>query len=64
MQHRSDFFYADYVLVALTDPVWLQGAFGTLTGLFNRVELWTNAGKTARTIYRLFRAAGTQSKEA
>ena len=37
--HRTNFYYKDDGLVTSTDPVWLQGAFENLTGLFNRVEL-------------------------
>ena len=44
------FFYADYDLVALTDPDWLQGVFNTLTGLFDRVELRKNVGKIVEMI--------------
>ena len=40
------FFYANNGLVLLQDPITLQQAFGSLTGLFNRVGLWTNARKT------------------
>ena len=36
---HSIFFYADDVLIASADPVWLQGAFDTLAGLFDRVGL-------------------------
>ena len=43
---RANFFYADYGLVASTDPVWLQRAFDTLTGMFERVKLRTNVWKT------------------
>ena len=38
--------YADDVMVALSDPRWLQGAFNTLVNLFDRVGLQTNVGKT------------------
>ena len=39
-------FYADDGMVASSDPRWIQGAFSTLFGLFGRVDLKTNAGKT------------------
>ena len=39
-------FYADDGMVALLEPVWLQGAFNALVGLFDRVGLQTNSGKT------------------
>ena len=49
--HCATFLYDDDSLVASTDPVWLQGAFDTLSGLFNRVGLHTNAGKTVGMLY-------------
>ena len=39
-------FYADNGMIASSDPVWLQGAFNSLVGLFYRVSLQTNVGKT------------------
>ena len=39
-------FFADYGMVALSDPRWLQGDFITLVGLFDRVGLKTNVGNT------------------
>ena len=59
MLHRYTFFYADDGLVAWTDPVWLQGPFDTLTGLFDRVGLRKNAYKTVSMIFRPFQEAGT-----
>ena len=44
--HRDTFFYMLYGLVASTYPEWLQGEFDTLTGLFDRVGIRTNAIKT------------------
>ena len=43
--NRAKFLYADDGLVASMDPVWLQGAFETLTVLFDRVELKKNPGR-------------------
>ena len=43
-------FYADDGMVAFSDPVWLRGAFNALVGLFDRVGLQTNAGKTVGTV--------------
>ena len=38
--YRDAFSYKNDVLVALTDPVWLQGSFDTLTtGYFDRVGI-------------------------
>ena len=44
-RHQADLFYADDGMVASSDPRWLQGAFNTLVGLFNRVVLQTNYGR-------------------
>ena len=43
---KASFFYANNGMVASTDSVWLQSAFDTLTGLFDRVGLRTNVCKT------------------
>ena len=32
-------FYANYGMVASSDPAWIQGAFNALVGLFDRVGL-------------------------
>ena len=45
MTVQAAFFYVDYEIVASTDPVWLQTAFDTLTGIFDRVGLLTNVRK-------------------
>ena len=45
-RHQNDLFYADNVMVESSYTRWLQGAFSTLVGLFGRVGLNTNAGKT------------------
>ena len=41
----SAFFYMDDSMVTYTEPAWIQGELDTLTGLFNRVGIQTNAGK-------------------
>ena len=38
-RHQAALFYADNVMVASSDPQWLQGAFNTLIGRFDRVYL-------------------------
>ena len=38
-RHQAALFYADNGMVASSDPRWLQGAFNTLVGLFDRVGL-------------------------
>ena len=61
---RATFFYVVKGLIDSTKPKWLQGAFNTLTGLLEKVGLWTNIGKTDRILFRLSRAIGTQLEEA
>ena len=38
VSHQNSLFYADYGMVALSDLIWLQGAFSTLLGLFYRMK--------------------------
>ena len=45
-RHHAALFYADNVMVALSDHRWIQGAFNNLVGLFDRVGLRTNVRKT------------------
>ena len=45
-RHQAALFYADDSMVASSEPAWLQGAFNSLVGLFDRVGLQTNVGKT------------------
>ena len=45
-RHQASLFYTDYGMVASSDPRWIQGAFNTLVGLFDRVGLQKNVGKT------------------
>ena len=58
--YKNYLFYADDGMVTLLDPRWLQGAFSTLVGLFDRVVLHTYSGKTVGMFCRLCQAAGTQ----
>ena len=51
-------------MVASSDPRWILGAFSTLVGLFDRVGLQTNDGKTVDMVCRPYHAAGTQSEVA
>ena len=39
-------FYANYGMVASSDPAWIQGAFNALVVLFDRLGLQKNFGKT------------------
>ena len=57
-RHQVALFYADNGMVALLDPVWLQGTFNTLAGLFDRVGLQTNIGKTVGMVCHPCQAAG------
>ena len=45
-RHKAALFYANDGTVALSDPAWIQGAFNSLVGLFERVGPQKNAGKT------------------
>ena len=47
-------FYRDDGLVVVTDPVWLQGSFNTLIGLFDLLGLRKNVRKTLRVIFGPF----------
>ena len=63
-RHQADLFYADDGMVASSDPCWLQGAFFTLVGLFYRVGLQTNVGKTVGMVCYPCQAAGNLSEAA
>ena len=45
-------------MVDLSDPHWLHGEFNTLVGLFDRVGLQTNVGKTVSMGISLRRRTG------
>ena len=60
-RHKNSLFYADDCMVALSDPQWLEIDFSTLLGLFNRVGLKKNFGKTVGMVCLLCQAEGTQS---
>ena len=63
-RHQAALFYADDGVVASSDPRWLQWAFNSLVGLFERLGLRTNVGKTVRMVCRPCPAAGNQSEAA
>ena len=63
-RHQAAIFYAENGMVISSDPCWNQGAFTTLVGLFDRVDLRTNVGKTVSMVCRPYQAAGNQSKAA
>ena len=62
-RHQADLFYADDGMVASSDPRWLQGDFNTLVGLFDRVGLRTNVGKTVIMVCHPCQAAGNLLEE-
>ena len=45
-RHQVALFYAKDGIVALSDPRWLRGDFNALVGLFDKVGLRENGGKT------------------
>ena len=49
-------------MVASSDPRWLQWEFNALLGLFERVGLRTNVGKTVSMVCRPCPEAGNQSE--
>ena len=51
-------------MVASLDLRWIQGAFSTLLGLFDRVGLKTNFGKIFGMVCRPCQSAGIQSEAA
>ena len=51
-------------MVASSDPCWLQGAFNTLVGLFDRVGLRKNVRNTVGMVCHPGQAAGNLSTEA
>ena len=63
-RHQAALFYAYNGAFTSPDPRWLQGEFNTLVGLFDRVVLRTNDGKTVVMVCRPCQAAGIQSEAA
>ena len=63
-RHQVALFYANDGMVASSDPVWLQGAFNALKGLFERVVLQTNVGKTVSMVCHPCQAAGNPTTSA
>ena len=57
-RHHTALFYADDGMVASSDPQWLQCAFNTLVGLFDRVGLRKNVRKTFGMVCHPCQAAG------
>ena len=63
-RHHNTLFYADNGVVESSDPRWLQDAFSNLVGLFDRLGLQTNIGKTVGMVCRPCQTAGTQLEAA
>ena len=63
-RHQAALFCADDGMVASSEPRWIQGAFNTLVGLFDRVGLRKNDGKTVGMVCHPCQAAGNLSKAA
>ena len=63
-RHQAALFYADDGMLASSDPQWLQWAFTQLVGLFYRVGLHTNSGKTVRMTCRPCSTTGNRLEEA
>ena len=64
-RHQTALFYTDGGMVASSEPAWLQGAFKALVGLFDRVGLLTNVGKTVSMVCHPCQgAAGNRTEEA
>ena len=61
-RHQATLFYADDDMVASSDPQWIQGAFNTLVGLFDRVGLRKCFGKTVGMVCHPCQAAGNISE--
>ena len=62
-RHQASLFYADDGMVVLSDPTWLQGAFTALLGIFDRVGLMTNVGKTVSMVYHPYQVGVGDRKE-
>ena len=61
---EGGFFCEDKVMVASTNPRWIQSMFDTLTGIFDRVGLRANFRKTVGIICNLCRSAGVRADKA
>ena len=63
-RQQADLFYTDDGMVASSDPRLIKWAFNALVGLFERVGLHTNMGKTVSMKCRPCPEAGNQSEVA
>ena len=65
VRHQAELFYANDGMVVSSDPAWLQGEFTALLGLFDRVGLLANVGKTVSMVCHPCQAgAGNRTEEA
>ena len=64
LQKLASLFYMDYGLLALPWPSRIQEALDVLTGLFDRVGLWTYVEKTVGMVCQPCSTVGIQSTEA
>ena len=55
---------ADNGMVTSADPVWIQSAFDTLTGMFDRVGLQLNVCNTMGMVCRTCQEVGVRSDKA
>ena len=64
-QNQLAVFYANYGMVVLSDPAWIQGAFNALVAIFDRVGLLTNVRKMVSMVCHPCQAgAGNRTEEA
>ena len=63
-RHQAALFYADDGMLASSNPQWLQWVFTQLVGLFDRVGLNTNCGKTVSMTCRPCSTTGNRSEDA
>ena len=59
-RHQNTLFYADNDMVSSSDPQWVQGVFSNLVGLFDKLVLNTNFGKTVGMVCCPCQSAVTQ----
>ena len=63
-RHQAALFYVDDGMLASSGPQWLQWAFTQLVGVFDRVGLNTNSGKSLSMTCRPCSTMGDRSEEA
>ena len=61
-RHQNSLFCADDGMVASSYLRWIQWVFRTMVGLFDRVGLKTNVGKTVKMVCCPCQAEGMQSE--